>query len=99
MGVCTESDGNGRLSVICMTRPLPLPEGASISNSGKPDGGLVVYRALPFRNGPFFLNDDMLGKACSALSEAIFVNQKASCWTKRKGDRYTALLSPVFMGT
>ncbi len=54
-----------------MRIPLLFPEGASISNSGKPDGGLVVYRVLPLRAGAFFLNEDMLGNICSALSDAI----------------------------
>lgn len=69
--VRTDSVAEGRPSLIFMTSPLLFPDGASISNSGKPDGGLEVYRLLPLRTGPFFLNDDMLGKICSALSEAI----------------------------
>jgi len=73
-----DSDVEGRPSLICMTNPLLFPEGVSISNSGKPDGGLVVYRMLPFRTGPFFLNDDILGNICSARSEAIILDYETA---------------------
>ena len=67
------SETEGRPSVICMTNPLLFPDGASISNSGNPEGGFVVYRVLPFRAGPFFLNDDMVGNICRDLSEVMML--------------------------
>lgn len=52
-------------------KPFVLPEGWSISNSGRPACGLVVYFVLALRIGPFFRSDDIVGKSCRALSEDI----------------------------
>ena len=64
-----DSEIDGLPSVICMMNPLLLPDGASISNSGRPEGGLVVYRTLPLRPDPFFFKDDMVGSICKAPCE------------------------------
>lgn len=72
----SDSEVEGRLSVICITNALFFPGGDNIPNSGKPDGGSVVYRALPLRAGPFFLNDDIVGNICRALSEAMTLDMK-----------------------
>ena len=48
---------DGRPSVTATTMPAVLPDGFSISNSGNPEGGLVVYRALSLRIGMCLRNE------------------------------------------
>lgn len=59
MAVLVLVDVDGRPSVIDITTPLPFPAGLSISNSGNPDGGFVVYRVLIFRLGKCLRNEAM----------------------------------------
>lgn len=61
--------GGGGASVICMTKPFALPEGLSMSNSGKSAVGFLVYLVLPLCTGR--LKDDIVGNFCRANSEAI----------------------------
>lgn len=54
---------------MCITKPFVLPEEWSMSNSGKPAIGLLVYLVLLLCTGR--LNEDIVGNLCRALSEAI----------------------------
>ena len=72
---CADSEFEGGPSMICTMKPLPFPEGDNISNSGNPFGGLVVYRVLLLREGTFFFREDIVGKLCKALSDAMAAQQ------------------------
>lgn len=70
--------GGGGASVICMMKPFVLPEGWSMSNSGKPAVGFLVYLVLPLCVGR--LNDDIVGNISRALSEAIWEDWMSISW-------------------